>query len=85
MSYTCPVCGWDKLEEDPLKCSYEICSQCGVEFGFESPELYPAIRTAWEAAGKPFWLTDQDWREKLTLIELSGGRCLSSVEVKPIG
>lgn len=35
--YICPICGYDKLEEDPyyngVLASYSICSCCGFEFG----------------------------------------------------
>ncbi|QOY36647.1 hypothetical protein AWH56_002945 [Anaerobacillus isosaccharinicus] len=39
MSYICPICGYDKLEEIPYdkegNPSYEICSCCGFEFGYD--------------------------------------------------
>lgn len=53
--FTCPVCDWPELEEDPETPSYEICPQCGVEFGYEPREAYPEIRRRWEEAGRPFW------------------------------
>lgn len=37
--YICPVCGFDGLKEAPYgpdkEPSYEICPNCGVEFGFD--------------------------------------------------
>lgn len=37
--YTCPVCGFKGLKEAPYgsnkEPSYEICPNCGVEFGFD--------------------------------------------------
>jgi transcription elongation factor Elf1 len=37
--YICPVCGFNGLKEAPYgpnqEPSYEICSNCGVEFGFD--------------------------------------------------
>lgn len=37
--YTCPVCGFDGLKEAPYgpnqEPSYEICPNCGFEFGFD--------------------------------------------------
>jgi hypothetical protein len=37
--YICPVCGYDKLEEEPYdedeNPSCEICLCCGFEFGFD--------------------------------------------------
>lgn len=31
--YTCPVCGWNKLNKPPYH-SYDICPCCGAEFGY---------------------------------------------------
>lgn len=53
--YVCPVCDYAELDEDPRLHNYNICDQCGVEFGNEAEELYPFIREAWIAAGRPFW------------------------------
>jgi hypothetical protein len=69
MQYTCPVCEYPDLSEKPVS-SYEICPQCGVEFGYEEPELYPHIRKAWLAAGKPCWSTDRQWQAQLETINL---------------
>lgn len=37
--FICPVCGYDRLKEAPYNeygdPSYEICSCCGFEFGFD--------------------------------------------------
>ena len=37
--YTCPVCAFDGLKEAPYgphqEPSYEICPNCGFEFGFD--------------------------------------------------
>lgn len=39
MKYTCPVCGWPELDEPPYDDtgwgSFEICSCCGIEFGYD--------------------------------------------------
>lgn len=53
--YVCPVCDYPELEQDPHSLSYEICIQCGVEFGCELEEDYPAIRERWIAAGRKMW------------------------------
>ena len=41
--YICPVCGYDRLEEpvyDEIgEPSFEICSCCGVEFGFDDFDI----------------------------------------------
>lgn len=37
--FICPVCGYDKLTEEPYdrdgNPSYEVCDCCGFEFGFD--------------------------------------------------
>lgn len=48
--YICPICGYDKLTEEPFdkdgNPSYEICNCCGFEFGYDdgsegvSPDIY---------------------------------------------
>ena len=35
MNFTCPVCGWPKLEFDPLHSACEFCDCCGTEFGYD--------------------------------------------------
>jgi len=39
LKYTCPVCGFNGLKEAPYgpnqEPSYEICPNCGFEFGFD--------------------------------------------------
>lgn len=51
--YKCPVCGYDKLEEPPEEQTFEICPNCGVEFGYhdavEDPRELPK---SWEALSK---------------------------------
>lgn len=38
--YTCPVCDYDKLDEPPYDetgfGSFDICPQCGTEFGYSA-------------------------------------------------
>jgi hypothetical protein len=63
--FACPVCKYSLLLKDPSTLSYEICPQCGVEFGNEPREVYSKITAAWIAAGMPFWRTNRDWRAKL--------------------
>ncbi len=59
--FMCPVCDWPRLDQDPKLLLYNICEQCGTEFGVERPDDYPNIRAAWEAVGKPFWLKTGNW------------------------
>lgn len=39
MGYTCPICGYKKLSENPYdndgNPSHEICKCCGFEFGYD--------------------------------------------------
>jgi len=54
--YTCPVCGYDKLEEEAYDVdgnpSYEICKCCGFEFGYDD-----------ESEGKSFKEYRMEWIE----------------------
>ena len=50
--YTCPVCGYNNLDEAPYDnfgCpSYEICPCCGVEFGYDdSGKSHELLRDNW--------------------------------------
>lgn len=54
--YTCPVCDYDKLRENPSDQLYEICPQCGTEFGYDDFNTSHAeLRQRWIAAGRVFW------------------------------
>lgn len=60
---TCPVCGFDELDEEPWRDgsgSQEICPSCGVQFGYEDAcggdigrrrEFYEQRRAEWIARG----------------------------------
>ncbi|WP_028402360.1 hypothetical protein [Ectobacillus panaciterrae] len=64
MTYICPVCGYDGLEEplydedgDP---SYEICSCCGFEYGFDDLDQeysFEQYRRKWIEQGAS-WFSD---------------------------
>ena len=56
--YTCPVCGFDDLEEPPYNAqrepSYEICPCCGFEFGFDDggqAQSFDSFRLRWIESG----------------------------------
>lgn len=58
MSYVCPVCGYDQLEEDPRPAfgggSFEICPSCGFQFGVSDDDrgfTYDAWRKLWIEGG----------------------------------
>ncbi len=56
MYYTCPVCGYDKLEEPPT--DYNICECCGTEFGYHDANCsHEELRRLWIADGMP-------WRDR---------------------
>jgi len=38
--YICPVCGYNRLEENPLEMSEEICLSCRFQFGYSFAEGY---------------------------------------------
>lgn len=59
--FTCPVCEYEKLDADPILETYDICDQCGTEFGYNKPSQYQAIREAWIGAGMPFWEETGNW------------------------
>jgi hypothetical protein len=50
MTYTCPVCGYDKLLRPPK--DYTICKSCGTEFGYDDfATSHPELRRLWIANG----------------------------------
>ncbi len=61
MTYVCPVCGFENLEEEPRdgagEASFEICKSCGFQFGVTDDDLgysYEQWRARWVAAGYPW-------------------------------
>lgn len=53
-TYTCPVCGYDKLEDSPAK--YEICPCCGTEFENDDFEhTHAELRKFWIDGGMKWW------------------------------
>lgn len=72
--FICPVCGYDKLSEKPYdddgNPSYEICSCCGFEFGFDDSNEsrnYEDYRNKWIKQGA-YWFSIKakpvDWNLK---------------------
>lgn len=54
--FTCPVCGYDKLDKDPAPLSYEICPHCGTEFGYDDAFCTHAeLRERWLDRGSKCW------------------------------
>jgi hypothetical protein len=61
--YICPVCGFPELNEPPFgvssEPSYEICSCCGFEFGFDcgdDKQTFAKFRQNWLAHGAPWFM-----------------------------
>ena len=68
--YTCPVCGYQHLDEaayDGFGCaSYNICPCCGTEFGYDDSKIAHAeLRKRWVSDGMQWWSKHQikpdDW------------------------
>ncbi len=57
--YTCPVCGYTGLEEPHRQQhgspSFEICSCCGIEFGYhDARRSHAELRKEWIEEGMPW-------------------------------
>jgi hypothetical protein len=84
INYTCPVCGYPDLSDDPRtesRGSYEICWSCGFEFGVTDDDLgydYASWRTLWIERGMP-WDSElrhprpEGWDPVAQLARLSSG------------
>ncbi len=69
--FICPVCGYDKLLEEPFDSegnpSYEICNCCGFEFGYDDSSEGISIhnyRKKWINEGAPWFnlnLKPKNW------------------------
>ena len=67
MTYICPACGYNGLEEPPWaerSGSLEICPSCGIQFGYSDfaggdakarKKLYAAWRQRWREGGLRWW------------------------------
>lgn len=59
--YICPVCGWDKIEQDPSQWTFEICPQCGTEFGNDDYwNTHEELRQRWIDGGSKWWSPSPD-------------------------
>lgn len=57
--YSCPVCEYGGLWEDPADRLCNICPQCGIEFGADDISIpHGTFRERWISAGRPFWSTE---------------------------
>ena len=56
MTYKCPVCGYDEMEDPPTH--YEICSCCGTEFQNDDYDVtHEELRARWIDAGAKWFST----------------------------
>jgi rubredoxin len=65
--FTCPVCGYHHLSEQPWikgHGSLEVCSSCGTQFGYDDaaggiasrrPDRHTELRLMWIARGSPWF------------------------------
>lgn len=75
MTYLCPVCGYDQLENPPER--YEICPCCGTEFENDDELLtHEELRREWIAGGMKWWSTSDrvpsSWNPTVQLRNLDG-------------
>lgn len=67
MTYTCPVCDYDKLEEPPYDetgfGSFEICPRCGTEFGVAAVNAFIGEGLAVVCEGAPQSFLDEFHKE----------------------
>jgi len=53
MNYICPVCGFDRLPEEPE--DHVICPSCGTQFGYHDvTRSHSELRSQWVAMGMPW-------------------------------
>ena len=76
MAYTCPVCGYDKLDEPPA--GFNICDCCGTEFGYHDATFtHAALREQWLARGTEWHSPDfhppPGWNPAVQLLRLDMG------------
>lgn len=81
-SQICPVCGYPHLVRGPIEygtSTFEICSSCGFEFGFDdgvNGDTYETYRARWILAGCLWWSKsgseppDWDPRQQLKNIDV---------------
>lgn len=91
MTYTCPVCGFDQLDEPAYTAAgeglFEICPSCGFQFGVTDDDLgigFHEWRQAWIVKGMP-WSSkgrpapaEWDPQEQLRRLEASGTHNLAN-------
>jgi hypothetical protein len=67
MTFTCPVCKYDKMDAPPR--NYEICSCCGTEFGNDDQlRTHDQLREEWIRSGAHWFFREppvnwNPWRQ----------------------
>ena len=72
-NFICPVCGYNRLQEktrDNNVPSFEICSCCGTEFGYDdcNQESIMKRRIKWIESGYK-WFSEEDKPDNWNAIE----------------
>ena len=61
--YTCPVCGYDRLEYPPTR--HNICTRCGTQFDLDDVvATHAELRLRWINAGCIFLADPMDKAKK---------------------
>lgn len=84
MLFTCPVCGFDRLDEPPER--YYICPCCGTEFENDDDfKSHAELRDDWIRGGAKWWSEADDqpegWSAGAQLARLLGNRLATDVTV----
>ncbi len=74
MEYTCPVCGYEHLEDPAM--DDEICPSCGTHFGYHDyNRTHQQLRNAWHESGAKWWSLEEPspsyWNPEIQLENLS--------------
>jgi transcription initiation factor IIE alpha subunit len=52
--HICPVCDYAGLDGPPE--NWQICPQCGTEFGYDdATKTHQQLREEWERGGRQWW------------------------------
>ena len=82
MNYTCPVCGYNRLDLPPS--DFNICPSCGTEFGYDDFEYsIGKLTNRWIGSGMQWWSDSipapEGWNPYVQLQRISFQIYLTSV------
>lgn len=72
MKYTCPVCGYDRLEIDAHEQDYNICPCCFTEFGNDDfgysieTDMPMTLEESWDFLSKTWIKEGMKWHSIFT-------------------